>query len=392
MNNENELASPAGKASESYSVASGDQGKRIDKFLSEGLADVSRSHLQKMIERGDITVNGSPVRTNYKLREGDEIRILTDTAPVPVAIVPQDIPLSIIHEDDDLLIVDKPKGMVVHPAAGHPDGTLVNAVLFHCGERLSGINGELRPGIVHRIDKDTTGSLIVCKNDRAHQLIAEQIAVHSIRRSYVGIVHGNVKEESGTIDAPIGRDPKNRKRMAVNAAHGKRAVTHYHILKRLKGYTYLQFDLETGRTHQIRVHAASMGHPLLGDEVYGPKKCPFRLQGQTLHAWRIGFVHPATGEYVEYEAPVPEYMEELVGKLGADSEKGDEPKTMSEVLDRVEKRGETRGRKAERGEITKLMAFLAANGRNDDIVRAGSDENFLDKLLKDFNSGLMVAK
>lgn len=298
-----------------YTVASGDSGTRIDKFLSGQMPDVSRNHLQKMIERGDITVGGSPVKTNYKLHENDEIRILADTVPTPVEIAPQNIPLSILYEDDDLLIVDKPKGMVVHPAAGHLDGTLVNAILYHCGERLSGINGELRPGIVHRIDKDTTGSLIVCKNDRAHRLIADQIAVHSIRRSYVGIVHGNVKEESGTIDAPIGRDSKNRKRMAVNAPHGKRAITHYHILERLNGYTYLQFDLETGRTHQIRVHAAAMGHPLLGDEVYGSKKCPFHLQGQTLHAWRIGFVHPSTGEYVEYEAPVPEYMVELVGKL-----------------------------------------------------------------------------
>ena len=315
MKKEDERKDLAGEAMQCHSVTSEDEGKRIDKFLSDRFSDVSRNHLQKMIERGEITVGGSPVKPNYKLRLQDEIHILTDTAPVPVEIVPQDIPLSIIHEDDDILIIDKPKGMVVHPAPGHPDGTLVNAILFHCGKRLSGINGELRPGIVHRIDKDTTGSLIVCKNDCAHRRIAEQIAVHSIQRSYVGIVHGNVKEEEGTVDAPIGRDPKNRKRMAVHAPHGKEAVTHYHILKRLNGYTYLRFDLETGRTHQIRVHAASIGHPLLGDQVYGPKKCPFHLTGQTLHAWRIGFIHPSTDEYVEYEAPIPGYITELVEAL-----------------------------------------------------------------------------
>ena len=299
----------------SFVVETADAGQRIDRFLAERLPEVSRTHLKKMMEREEIYANGHPVKANYRVREGDGILLMADTAPVPVAIIPQDIPLSILYEDDDLLVINKPKGMVVHPAPGHPDGTLVNAILYHCGDRLSGINGELRPGIVHRIDKDTTGSLIVCKNDRAHQRVAEQIAVHSIRRSYLGIVHGRMPEETGTIDAPIGRDPRQRKRMAVNAVHGKRAVTHYTVLQYLDGYSYVRFDLETGRTHQIRVHAASIGHPLLGDMVYGPKKCPFSLEGQTLHAWRIGLTHPSTGEYVEFEAPLPDYFAKLLDRL-----------------------------------------------------------------------------
>ncbi|MBR1629031.1 MAG: RluA family pseudouridine synthase, partial [Lachnospiraceae bacterium] len=233
---------------------------------------------------------------------------------VPVAIEPENIPLSILYEDEDVLIVDKPKGMVVHPAPGHYTGTLVNAILYHCGERLSGINGELRPGIVHRIDKDTTGSLIVCKNDRAHRFIADQIAVHSIRRSYVGIVAGQLKTTSGSIDAPIGRSPKDRKKMAVNVPRAKPAITHYKVLQALDGYTYLQFDLETGRTHQIRVHMASLQHPLIGDPVYGTAKGFASIQGQALHAWKIGFMHPTTRGYVEFEAPIPGYMLDFVKK------------------------------------------------------------------------------
>ena len=292
-----------------------DAGTRIDRYLTGQLEDISRSHIQKLLERGEIRVNNQQIKPNYKLKAGDEVIIIADTAPQPVDIVPQDIPLDIIYEDDDLLIINKPKGMVVHPAAGHWDGTLVNAIMFHCGDRLSGINGELRPGIVHRIDKDTTGSLVVCKNDQAHIAIAEQIAVHSIRRVYEGIIHGSLPQQSGTVDAPIGRDPKNRKRMAVEKVHGKQAITHYTVLKSFANYSYVRFELETGRTHQIRVHMAHLGHPLLGDEVYGPKKCPFKLQGQTLHAKVIGLVHPSTGEYVEWEAPLPEYFTRLISQM-----------------------------------------------------------------------------
>ena len=300
-------------------IEESDSGKRIDIYLSDIFPDISRSHFQKMIERGEISVVGKNIRSNYRLKEKDRILIEKDPVPAFVEILPQDIPLSVIYEDDDILIVDKPKDMVVHPAPGHPDGTLVNAIMYHCRDRLSGINGELRPGIVHRIDKDTTGSLVVCKNDRAHHLIAEQIACHSIRRSYLGIVCGVIKEEFGTVNEPIGRNPKDRKKMAV-VSGGREAITHYKVLKRLKGYTYLQFDLETGRTHQIRVHMAHIGHPLLGDAVYGPAKCPFKLQGQSLHAWKLGFVHPSLGEYVEFEAKIPDYMQMLIRRLEVNNE------------------------------------------------------------------------
>lgn len=294
-------------------ITDADAGRRIDSWIRDRLEGVSRSHLQKMIERKEVLVNGQPVKSNYRLKAHDKLCITVDTAPEAVDILPQDIPIDIIYEDDDLLIINKPKGMVVHPAAGHWDGTLVNAIMYHCRDRLSGINGQLRPGIVHRIDKDTTGSLVICKNDRAHILVADQIAEHSIRRSYEGIVLGSLPEDSGTIDAPIGRDPRNRKRMAIERTHGKPATTRFRVLERFKDYTYARFDLETGRTHQIRVHMASLGHPLLGDEVYGPKKCPFRLTGQTLHAKTIGLVHPSTGEYMEWEAPLPDYFTGLLG-------------------------------------------------------------------------------
>ena len=228
----------------------------------------------------------------------------------------ENIPIDILYEDEDILIVNKPKQMVVHPAPGHPNGTLVNAVLYHCGDSLSGINGVLRPGIVHRIDQDTTGSLIICKNDNAHLKVAEQIAEHYLTRRYLGIVHGRLPKDEGVIDAPIGRNPKDRKMMAINRINGKEAITHYKVLQRFKDYTYCEFRLETGRTHQIRVHMASIGHPILGDPLYGPKKCPIKgLVGQTLHAWKIGFIHPRSGEYVEFEAPVPEYMSNLLKKL-----------------------------------------------------------------------------
>ncbi len=286
--------------------------ERIDKCIAALIDSLSRSFIQKMIKEGNVTVNGKPVKANYKVKTDDDIAFYLPQAQEP-EIEPQDIPLDILYEDEDVLVVNKPKGMVVHPAAGHYSGTLVNAVLYHCRGSLSGINGVMRPGIVHRIDKDTTGSIIVCKNDAAHQAIAVQLKDHTIVRRYRAIVHGVMKEEEGTVDAPIGRDPSERKKMAVNHRNGKDAVTHYRVLQRFSSYTYIECRLETGRTHQIRVHMASVGHPLLGDSVYGPRKCPFpNLEGQTLHAMILGFSHPKTGEYVETCAPLPAYFEKLL--------------------------------------------------------------------------------
>lgn len=260
-----------------------------------------------------IAVNGSKKKDSYKVSPGDEISIRFPE-PKETDVKAQNIPLDILYEDDDVLIVNKPKGMVVHPAPGHEDNTLVNAILYHCGNSLSGINGEKRPGIVHRIDRDTTGSLIICKNDKAHNAIASQIKEHTVNRIYEGIVIGNLKDNVGTIDAPLARSKSDRKKIAIDSA-GRQAVTHYRVLERFGNYTYCEFKLETGRTHQIRVHMASIGHPLLGDPVYGPKKCPFKLEGQTLHAKTIGFIHPTTKEYVEVSAPLPEYFAELLEKL-----------------------------------------------------------------------------
>lgn len=289
-------------------------GCRIDKVLSEIYPDKSRSIIQKYIADGDVTVNDTIVKSNYKFKSGDKVQII-EPEPVDVEIQPENIPLDILYEDSDILIVNKPKGMVVHPAPGHYTGTLVNAIMYHCKDDLSGINGEIRPGIVHRIDMDTTGALIICKNDNAHNNIAEQIKVHSINRIYKGIVLGNVRDDEGTIHTTIGRSPKDRKKMAIDVKNGREAITHYKVLKRFDRYTYMEFKLETGRTHQIRVHMASIGHPLLGDQVYGPSKCQFNLQGQTLHAEVIGFVHPSTGEYVEFKAPLPEYFQHLLDIL-----------------------------------------------------------------------------
>ena len=288
--------------------------QRIDRYLTEMLPEQSRSFFQKLIRDGFVMVNHIIVKVNYRLKTGDVIEIDIPDA-VPTEIVPENIPLDILYEDDDLLIVNKPKGMVVHPAVGHSTGTLVNAIMYHCQGNLSGINGEIRPGIVHRIDKDTTGSLIICKNDEAHRNIAEQIKEHSVTRRYVGIVAGTFSEESGTVEGAIGRHPNDRKRMTINEKNGKPAVTHYRVLQTLKGASFMEFELETGRTHQIRVHMASISHPLLGDTVYGNSKNPYKLQGQALHARTIGFIHPTTGEYIEVSAPIPEYMTELVRKL-----------------------------------------------------------------------------
>ncbi|MFQ9515428.1 MAG: RluA family pseudouridine synthase [Eubacterium sp.] len=284
---------------------------RIDKYLSQLLSDTSRTYIQKLLKDGNIQVNNSLCKANYKVQPNDRIEI-DIPQPVDANILPEDLPINIIYEDDDFLIVNKPKDMVVHPAPGHYSGTLVNAVMYHCKDNLSNINGVLRPGIVHRIDKDTTGALIICKNDFSHNFIAEQLKVHSITRKYVGIVQGVLKDDCGIIQAPIGRHPINRKEMAVNYKNGKDAITHYKVLKRFRKYTYAEFQLETGRTHQIRVHMASINHPLLGDEIYNHNKSPYKLQGQCLHAKTIGFTHPTTKNYVEFEAPIPEYMQHLL--------------------------------------------------------------------------------
>lgn len=292
-----------------FSAAEG--GERIDKFLNEAMPDFSRSYLQKLIKNGNVLVKDICVKPNYRLNAEDEIQVRIPD-DVSLDIQPENIPLDILYEDEDLLVINKPKGMVVHPAAGHYSGTLVNALLYHCDGQLSGINGVLRPGIVHRIDRDTTGSLLVCKNDMAHRALAEQLKEHSINRRYRAIVWGNLKDDEGTVDAPIGRHPVDRKKMAINRQNGKNAVTHYTVLQRFSKFTYIECRLETGRTHQIRVHMASIGHPLLGDEVYGPGRSPYTLEGQCLHAMTLGFVHPRTGEYVECTAPLPPYFDHLL--------------------------------------------------------------------------------
>ena len=290
-------------------------GRRVDAWLAANLEDVTRSAAQRLLEEGRVTCGGRPLAKNYKLTGSETLEVALPE-PEPVDVTPQDIPLNVVYEDDDVIVVNKPKGLVVHPAPGHPDGTLVNALLYHCGDSLSGIGGELRPGIVHRIDRDTSGLIIAAKNDFAHQRLAAQLQDHTLARIYHCIVVGNLREDAGTVDAPIGRHPVDRKKMAV-AANGRPAVTHWRVLERFQGFCYVECRLETGRTHQIRVHMAHIGHPILGDTVYGNKKPVPGLQGQCLHAVGLRFLHPRTGEAVELHCELPEEFQNQLRKLEA---------------------------------------------------------------------------
>lgn len=297
-----------------FDVQEEDKNLRIDKYLANQLSEQSRSYIQKLIREEQVVVNGKTVKANYKVQPFDHLTLTIPQLQEP-DILPEDIPLDILYEDEDVLVINKPKNMVVHPSAGHYTHTVVNAVLFHCKDQLSGINGVLRPGIVHRIDMDTTGAIVICKNDYSHQVLADQLKVHSITRKYRAIICGNIKEDEGTIEGPIGRHPVDRKKMAINEKNGKPAITHFKVLERFGNYTYVECQLETGRTHQIRVHMASKGHPLLGDTLYGPAKCPFHLQGQCLHAMVLGFIHPTKNEYMEFTAPLPDYFLHLLQKF-----------------------------------------------------------------------------
>lgn len=290
-----------------------DAGKRLDKLISEQLPELTRSAVQHLMQDGCVTIAGKPVKKNTRASAGD---VITVELPEPreVEIEPENIPLDIVYEDEDIIVVNKPKGMVVHPAPGNWSGTLVNALMYHCGDSLSGINGEIRPGIVHRIDKDTSGLLVVAKNDRAHQSLAEQIKVHSAGRRYFAVVYGTPREQKGTVNEPIARHPVDRKKMAVLAG-GREAITHYEVLEQYAGYSYLTFLLETGRTHQIRVHMAHIGHPIIGDPLYGPAKDKWKLQGQCLHAGELTLTHPATGERMTFQAPLPAYFTTVLQKL-----------------------------------------------------------------------------
>ena len=290
------------------------EGERLDAFLARSVPGLTRSAAQKLLEDGAVTLSGRLGKKNDRTAAGMEVS-LTLPDPEPLDVLPQNIPLDVVYEDDDVIVVNKPVGMVVHPAPGHPDGTLVNALLYHCGSSLSGINGVLRPGIVHRIDRDTSGLIIAAKNDRAHLALAAQLQDHTLARVYEAVAVGGLKEDAGTVDAPIGRHPVDRKKMAVDRKNGRPAVTHWSVLARYPGYTRVECRLETGRTHQIRVHMASIGHPLLGDVVYGSKK-PFPgLAGQCLHAKRLRFLHPSTGEPVEVECPLPQWFTDVLKKI-----------------------------------------------------------------------------
>ena len=291
-----------------------DRGRRLDQFLADGVEELTRSAAQRLAEEQRVLLDGRPMKKNYKITGGETLEVsLPD--PEPIDAVPQDIPLDIVYEDGDVLVINKPKGMVVHPAPGNPDGTVVNAVLYHCGSSLSGIGGAFRPGIVHRIDKDTSGLLIVAKNDRAHLCLSAQLKDHTLARTYEAVVIGTLKEDRGTVDAPLDRSPKDRKKMAV-VPGGRRAVTHYEVLARYPGYTHVRCRLETGRTHQIRVHMASLGHPIAGDTVYGPAKQKYDLQGQCLHARELTFLHPADGRKMHLKCELPGYFTDFLNKLG----------------------------------------------------------------------------
>ncbi len=294
-----------------YTVEENMNNLRIDKVLSEIYPDISRSYFQKIIKEQIVLVNNKTVKSNYKCSKDDIIHFSIPEASEP-DILPEDIPLDIVYEDEDVIIINKPKEMVVHPAPGHYSGTLVNALMYHCKNDLSGINGVLRPGIVHRIDRNTTGLLVVCKNDFSHNCLALQLKNHSITRRYEAIVYNTFKDAEGVVDAPIGRHPIERKKMAINYKNGKNAVTHYKVLKNMKGFSHIECRLETGRTHQIRVHMSSIHHPLLGDDVYGPAKSAYNLTGQTLHAKVLGFIHPRTQKYMEFESDLPDYFQKLL--------------------------------------------------------------------------------
>ena len=307
---------------EKYKFTVSEKSIRLDQFLASQLEDFSRSYIQKLIENENVKVNNSVCSVKKeKVKSGDEVEIIVPE-PVELTVDPENIPLDIVYEDDDVLVVNKPKGMVVHPAAGNYTGTLVNAIMYHCGDRLSSINGVVRPGIVHRIDKDTSGLLMIAKTDRAHESLSVQLAEHSVTRKYYALVYHNFKEDEGVIDKPIGRDPRNRLRNAVTYENSKRAVTHYKVLERFGKYTLVQCILETGRTHQIRVHMSYLKHPLVGDLVYGPKKQTLPVSGQMLHAKVIGFVHPVTGEYMEFDSELPEYFADILAKLRKENVNG----------------------------------------------------------------------
>lgn len=297
-----------------FLVAEENIGDRIDKYITASVKDITRSAVQNLINDSNVSVNDKKIGKNYKLRKGDIITINIPD-PVELNVVAENIPLDIVYEDSDLLVVNKPKGMVVHPAAGNYTGTLVNALMYHCGNSLSGINGILRPGIVHRIDKDTSGLLIVAKSDKAHKGLADQIKQHSFTREYEAVVIGNIRDDVGKIDAPIGRHPIDRKKMTVTDKNSKNAVTHYTVINRFNGFTHLRLRLETGRTHQIRVHMSYLGHPVAGDTVYGPSKDEYSLGGQCLHARKIGFIHPITGEYLELTSDLPQYFKDFLKKI-----------------------------------------------------------------------------